>query len=624
MNTQQREAVEAPKGYVQIVAGPGTGKTFTLVERIVACLQSVKPEHCIVMTFTNAAAREIREKVAKREPERAKNIIFGTYHGVALLLLRRAGCTLGVADESDSRQVLKELGELKFGEALGKISRYRMGSSSSSGRTKTLAQKYERRLNALGLMDFDGILLQFLEHLRSSGPPQWVEAVFIDEFQDTCPTQLEIALELAKASGNLTVVGDPDQSIYSFRNANPLNFLLMRQKVVNSRVVKLETNYRSTGGILNQANEVIRGNPGREELCLRPVAKLNIPPQIVECNSVEEEARKVSRQVNALLALGVKPEEIAILARTLYGLRAIEMQLAIASVPVRICGGRRLAEKADVRAIIDFLRVAVDPGDSLAILRTLNVPKRGIGEATLKNIFGDDPMKNAHLDSIRDAAVSSNLRIKLDDYLAFIEGIDLLNLKEAIESIGNRTDAKDETIRILQMSFDQCIFDPNSELSQAAQFVGMWVLVAAEVSYSRSCVTLSTIHSAKGLEWPVVFAVNCSPSRYAVSSEDHADERRLLYVAITRAKFFLSMSFNGEQGKSPYIECDKYRKDFGVIDEKPLSLLLGRSLSPPSEMTAFTSVSDLVSQGKLTTQPPKRPATATAPTKKRMKQMKIA
>lgn len=624
MNAQQREAVEALGEYVQIVAGPGTGKTFTLVERIVSMLRrGANPEGCVVMTFTNAAAREIRTRVAAREPEKAKSIVFGTYHGVSLLLLRRSGCALGVADESDIRQILRDLGEINPDETYRKISKYRIGQITSAGSNlKALVHKYEARLAALRLMDFDEILLKFRDYLRDSGSPKWIEAVFVDEFQDTCPIQLDIALELANASGNLTVVGDPDQSIYSFRNANPLNFVLMRKKLPSCRVIKLETNYRSTSAILAKANKVIRSNPGHEELNLRSTIGHNIPPQFIECYSVEEEARKVSRQVNAMLAMGVKPKEIAVLSRNLFSLRPIEVQLSVSTVPVRVCGGRRLAEKADVRAIIDFLRVAVDPSDSLAILRTVNVPKRGIGVGSLKKCFGDDPMQDANLDRIKEVSVSGNLRSKLDDYLNFINNIELSNPKDAIKNIGTRTQAKESTIQLLQESYDQCIFDPESELSEAAQFVSMWTLAAADVRDSDACVTLSTIHSAKGLEWPVVFAVNCAPSRFAKSENDHADERRLLYVAITRAKFFLSISFNSLCGKSPYILTEKDRKDFAVIDEKALSESLGRPLSIISEKPVFTSVSDLVSQGKMTTESPKLSVDKLK--KKQPKQMKLA
>lgn len=605
MNLLQKQAAEAPNGYVQIVAGPGTGKTVTLIARVVELIErGINPRRICVLSFTRAAARELKLRVAERLGANC-DVIIGTFHSIAYRFCRRFGNgqPLGLLDDTEKREILGKLvaDSTQSKAAMRLISRAQVFGISLDSEMKRVYDQYTEITTSMGKVDYDGLLSLFYELLKQSTRPQdSLDAVLVDEFQDTSVLQLKIALSLASTCQNLTVVGDPDQSIYSFRNAEPKTFHLMCSMAEAVQQYCLESNYRSSQPILNAAHKVIMATEARyapQRKLKSECSPTKLPVRYCQSGSSALEAMNIAEHISHLVKSGVQPSEICVLSRHSASYRGLESELVLRNIKSKLVGGRQIAMSPEVRAIVDYLRVALDNGDRLAISRTLNYPSRKIGPQSARQVSsgaGNLPQ----MDLIRQRASDPRFR----EYIQFVDQItqvlgdnqDQASVEEAIRISASIIDAETAKVDELQHMVGQFASmiaedqDPEEDRSFAQQFVSLWALGADQKdSDAQSCVTLSTIHSAKGLEWPIVILVGASQDpiwRQAETEESKADaeheESRLLYVALTRAKYYLMIS-SPSMKFDPKLACNPKPGDLNFdinFDLEKLSLCLGRDL----------------------------------------------
>lgn len=619
MNDLQRKAAEAPAGYVQVLAGPGTGKTVTLVNRACELLKrGVDPSKLIIMSFTRAASQEIRERIARRidDPTITRKVVVGTFHSIAIRMIRKFTPAhekrVGIANDNEKDLVIgqiidefgwsvnlpafiserqnppKNLAALKKELAqLISVFQQEVSSDKYSNTPKlkelqTYHQKlhkfveaYLNRMRQLNRVDFDGLLVKFYEMLQSPLGPQicaQVDAILVDEFQDTSTLQLLSTLELSSACGNLTVVGDPDQSIYGFRNANPENFQIMVDILPSCHICYLEDNYRSEQPILDAALNVIRTQhrfASDRQLNARGRNGFGTPVQMLKCfdGSVLSSVEVVGKQIETLIQAGVKPSEICILSRTSSPFSAYETFFLSRNIPLRLVGGKKQLTEPKVMATICFIRICLDPNDSLAILQTLHYARPPPKSSSLGSY-----MKNGVL-TLRILEYANPPLKSFQDYLHTVKkfkGVFNTLLKKSIEGdfqIGDKHHLPGNTLKLLIEEicaftgaesrilldtvdqFEEVCRDEDSPLLESRssedillfieEYVKLWALGPSNaVSNGVSDeLTISTIHSAKGLEWPVVFVVGYGDSSLSMQS----DELRLFYVALTRAKSLLAL-----------------------------------------------------------------------------------
>lgn len=624
MNTLQKQAVEAPNGYVQIVAGPGTGKTKTLVARIVELIRrGIDPSRICVLSFTRAAAREVKLRVAQELQDEC-HIVIGTFHSISYRFYRRYGNgkPLGIVDEIEKREIIGKLvlDSTQTKDAVRKISRIQVFGNTFDEETQGIYEQYTEIIRSMNKVDYDGLLSLFHELLEQTTKPQdSLDAVFVDEFQDASVLQLKIALLLASECQNLTVVGDPDQSIYSFRNAEPKTFQLMCSMAEHVERYYLESNYRSTQSILDAAHRVIMAAESRyasDRKLISECSNAKIPVRFCLFKSHALEAMSIAEQISKLVKSGVYPNEICVLSRQCAGYRNLESELMLRNIKVKVVGGRQIATSKEARAIVDYIRVALDNGDRLAISRTLNYPARKIGKQTVEKVSSGSA-NLPHMDLIRKFSCDS----RFEQYIQIVDKItqvlgdeqDMASVEKVIEIISELVGAessKVEELRLMLGQFASMIaedHDPEEDRSFAQKFVSLLALGTDKMeSDPQNSITLSTIHSAKGLEWPVVFLVGASedPAWRSIetgniNADAEHEESRLLYVALTRAKHYLVISSPSEN-LNPKLVChpEEENFDFDVsLDIDKLSQCLGRKLVAASLQSTRKTASTKLGKG---------------------------
>jgi len=587
MNEEQRAAAEAPNGYVQIIAGPGTGKTVTMVGRILELVKrGIDPHRIAAMTFTRAAASELRERVINALGNQSKGIMIGTFHSLAMFLMRKYGemqrLNIRILSDHDAISICREIEPSISPRTLLKL--FKMVSQPperletellkfdklSEARIRDLEQRFRERRHALNFYDFDEILElfeDFLKRTHATTVSKDIDAVLVDEFQDTCLSQLRIAMYMASECGNMTVVGDPKQSIYAFRGAVPKIFDLMKEfEGVDVREMPLRVNYRSTQPILDVAQRVLlprqRGYKPVQGTNLKAVTSKasEVPVQIVRLKNGRSEASLIAEQIRKLLDIGVSAQDICVLSASSRAFMSFESAFMAKKIGIRMVGGRQLLRSGAITVFIDYIRVSLDGKDSLALKRTLNNPARGIGPKTMHELESHDSL---HVSKIRKLDVKG-----ICDYISQVDNIsDLLdkgskeNVRAAIEYIGANlfpNVAYGPLLTAVDIFADD--FDALSDsMTFAKYFVNLWALGpdTSEVDKTEeNRITCSTIHSAKGLEWPIVFVLGVDrPGFFAAPTEgeDSSNEeelRRLLFVALTRAKRFLTITLESNENDS--------------------------------------------------------------------------
>lgn len=618
LNDKQKEAVLATDGPCLVIAGAGSGKTKVLTHKIAYDIESgIKPWNILAITFTNKAANEMKERIEKLIGDAAKDLWMGTFHSICVRILRRYIDRIGyktdfvIFDTSDQKTLIKEcLKTLKVDDKIftdrGVLSEISNGKNemlepkaygvkyAGDFRKKTIAEIYElyqRRLRENNAIDFDDII-NFTIKILSENPDvldyytEKFKYILVDEYQDTNKAQFTLVSLLASKYGNVTAVGDNDQGIYSFRGADISNILNFERDFPGTRIIKLEQNYRCTGNILKAANAVIKHNENKYDKKLWTENEEGHLPCIYCGEDEYDEGRYIVEQINHLKTEEYyKNSDFTILYRMNAQSRAIEDILMREGIPYKVIGGLKFYERKEIKDIIAYLRLIHNSADNLSLKRIINEPKRGIGKTSIEQIQEiSDKTGNSMYEIIRNAQEYGLTRV-FSNSRDFIEQIEYLKskkdelkisdlIKETLNKTGytkaleNENSVEAETrIENLEEFLTVAIeFEEESADNTLAEFLEN-ITLSSDIDGMEDqddLVTLMTLHSAKGLEFPVVFLVGMEEGifpGYKTIGEPQAleEERRLFYVGITRAKQYL------------YLTCAKHRTIFGSTSYNQVS-----------------------------------------------------
>jgi DNA helicase-2/ATP-dependent DNA helicase PcrA len=595
LNPDQLDAVVHTTGPLLVVAGAGSGKTRVLTHRIAHLIaeHGVDPMRILAITFTNKAADEMRERVARLVGPVAKKMWVSTFHSACVRILRREAEHIGyrpsftIYDQADAQRltsyVIRDLAlDAKRFTPKGvhaQISQYKndlIFAAQARERAANIFERkiadvfteYQARLERAGAMDFDDLLTNTVRLFRSHPDvlqryQERFEHVLVDEYQDTNRAQNEIVLTIGALHRNVCVVGDSDQSIYRFRGADLRNILEFEEAFPDVTVIVLEQNYRSTQTILDAANAVIDNNPGRKPKQLW--TDQGEGPRIVRYHADDEgdEARWVARTLTDLHETeGYRWGDMAIFYRTNAQSRIVEEALMRAGTPYKVVGGTRFYDRREVKDALAYLRAVVNPTDEVSVKRVLNVPKRGIGDSSVAKLDSWATAEGAtFVDALRhadEAGVGSVAARGIDAFLALIDELTVrlsegpaALLQAALESSGylGELEAEHTVESAGRLENLGELVGSARDIADVAEFLEQVALVADadEVDGDDSRVILMTLHTAKGLEYPVVFVIGAEegifPHLRALTEPDELEEeRRLAYVGITRARQRLFIS----------------------------------------------------------------------------------
>lgn len=603
LNPQQAEAVINTEGPMLIMAGAGSGKTKVLTCRVANLLQKgVRPYRILAITFTNKAAAEMRERVNNMSGPAAKDVWLFTFHAFCARFLRMEidklpgyGGNFAIYDTADSqnliKQILKEmnLDDKRFQPSgiLSRISNAKNALQDAAAfarqagdfyeqKVADIYSRYEQKLQLNNALDFDDLLMLSIKLLKENKEVREkyqdrFDYLLVDEYQDTNHAQYLLTKFLAAKHRNICVVGDADQSIYGWRGADIQNILDFEKDYPDAKVIKLEQNYRSTQIILDAANAVIENNTGRKPKNLWTENKSGADIIYFQAVDERDEARFVIEQLQNLQRTeNKKLGDMAILYRTNTQSRIFEEMLIKSGISYNMVGGLKFYERKEIKDIIAYLRVIFNPADSLSLLRIINVPKRGIGDASLAKIQAYAAANNVSLfEAVSNAAaidgLSSRFVSKLDDLAGII--FELMNLANeapvedlidrVLRDTGYLEELENERTPQAQSRIDNLHelisvaqeFAASEEENNLENFLAHVALVSDidDTELGEDAITLMTLHSSKGLEFPVVFLVGMEEglfphARTLMDETEIEEERRLCYVGITRAKEKLFLS----------------------------------------------------------------------------------
>lgn len=598
MNNMQQQAVFCTEGPLLILAGAGSGKTTVLVNRIAYILQSelCKPWQILAITFTNKAAGELKERICNAVPEGGSDIWAATFHSTCARILRRYGDRIGftshftVYGTDDQKKLVKDiLKQLNYDEKMLPVKRVineiskakdkmltpqemlkRAGYDNLKQSVAKVYEIYQSRLKTADAMDFDDMLCKTVELFQNC--PDILEFyqnqfkyIMVDEYQDTNKVQYKFVSMLAAKYGNICVVGDDDQSIYKFRGATIENILSFENTFKGAKMIRLEQNYRSTQNILNAANGVISNNTMRKGKTLWTENAVGDKIEVHTSDSERDEAQFIAKTILDGVADGRKFSDFAILYRMNAQSNSIEQALSRSGIPHRVIGGRRFYDREEIRDMVAYLQVINNPHDDVRLGRIINVPKRGIGATTLEKASEIAAGLGESIYSvIKDADVYPQLSraaTKLKSFVALIDGLmeaersgdyslaELYNLilehtdyEKYLKTEKDNPDVRIENIEELSSNIIKFEEDYAEEasLSNFLEEISLQTDIDNYDAETDSSVMM-TLHSAKGLEFPVVFIAGLEegvfPSIATMMNPDELnEERRLAYVGITRAK----------------------------------------------------------------------------------------
>lgn len=635
LNPPQRQAVLHETGPLLVLAGAGSGKTRVIIHRIARLIETgYAPERILGVTFTNKAATEMRERLKGLVGRTAHRVHLSTFHSLGLSILREeyeaAGLSAGfsIYDTGDQMGLIRELLR-QTRVADRRLDAYKILECILAAKRKRLAEvefdtgddyelaafdlypRYVEQMRAYNAVDFDDLLLRAMTALENqSVRARWsqrYDQLLVDEYQDTSPDQLELLQVLAARHNNICVVGDDDQAIYAWRGAAVDNILSFGKQFPGTREIILDQNYRSTSNILASANAVIKNNAARKEKVLWSALGEGESVQIVACGTPEDEAEFVVEQIGKLVYEGVKHDHIAILYRANIQSQIFEETLALEHIPFRVVGGQSFFDRKEVRDAVAFLQVAQNPYDEIALRRIINVPPRGIGATSVERLvqYGEStgkglwhamqhggpnidlpPSARAGVQSFVDTfgpiaaelkkAGRGNLAItaqRLFDALGLKQSI--LDADESPKVLAKRLENLAHVTQALERF--EGYTEATGNLLQEFLRVSALTRNDSEVEdeeAKKGKVTLMTLHSAKGLEFPYVFLVGVEeellPHKRTIEMGlDFGEERRLCYVGMTRARKQLWMSHT------------KTRMRYGKLEPRTPSRFLDELPEPP-------------------------------------------
>lgn len=619
LNDRQKEAVISTEGPCLVIAGAGSGKTKVLTHKIAYLISEkyVKPWNIIAITFTNKAANEMKERIQKIIGDAANDLWMGTFHSICVKILRKYIDRIGfdhsflIFDTSDQKTLIKEcLKDLKVDDKL--FTDRAVLSEISNGKNEMLEPKdykikyagdfrretigniyelYQQRLKENNALDFDDIINYTIKILTEN--PDVLEYytekfkyVLVDEYQDTNKAQFMLVSILASKYGNITVVGDNDQGIYSFRGADITNILNFEKDFPGTKIIKLEQNYRCTGNILKAANAVIKHNENKYEKKLWTANDEGELPSIYQSEDEYDEASYVVKQINHLKTEEYyKYSDFVVLYRMNSQSRAIEDILRREDIPYKIVGGLKFYERKEIKDIIAYLRLIYNTSDNISLKRIINEPKRGIGKTSLDNIQQISEQNGISMyEVIKNAEQFGLNRVKAnaDDFINLIEELRTKQNELSISELIKETLNKSGYTKALELENS---VEAEARIQNLEEFLTVAIEFEEEfadntlgeflenitlssdidnVEDAENSVTLMTLHSAKGLEFPTVFLVGLEEGifpGYKSIGEENAlqEERRLFYVGITRAKEHL------------FLTCAKRRTIFGSTSYNAIS-----------------------------------------------------
>ncbi|WP_195986817.1 DNA helicase PcrA [Clostridium sp. D53t1_180928_C8] len=620
LNKEQYEGAVTVEGPVLILAGAGSGKTRVLTHRMAHMIEDLNifPYKILAITFTNKAAKEMQERVHTLIGDKANDMWISTFHSTCVRILRREIEKLGykknftIYDSTDQKTLIKECikilnindKEITEQEIMGKISKAKDNMQSadsyyreheSNFREKKIAEvyaMYQKRLKENNALDFDDLICKTVELFKKD--PETLDFyqrkfqyIMVDEYQDTNGAQYELVTLLAAKHRNICVVGDDDQCIYEWRGADIKNILGFEKDYPEAKVIKLEQNYRSKGNILNAANVVIVNNSTRKSKVLRTEQDAGSKIKIYRAYSDGDEGTFVANQIEKIKKEQNKQyKDFAILYRTNAQSRIFEESLRRAAIAYKIVGGTKFYDRKEIKDMLSYLKVLVNPSDSIALRRIINVPKRGIGDATIQKVL--DFAENYELplwDALSEVRTIPTLTARncagIEKFMELMENLMMLSetvpVSHLIETIledtgyikeleaSKQIEDKSRIENLKELVSDAVDFEKNYEREKAAGSSEFDINKTQLEAYlekvslvqdtdkledeedENGTVVLMTIHSAKGLEFPVVFMVGMEngifPGQSSFNSDSEMEEsRRLCYVGITRAKETLFMT----------------------------------------------------------------------------------
>ncbi|RKZ04625.1 MAG: ATP-dependent DNA helicase PcrA [Candidatus Hydrothermota bacterium] len=588
LNDEQRKAVTTTEGPVLVIAGAGSGKTRVLTHRIAYLIgvKGVFPARILAVTFTNKAANEMKERIISLLSEEPRDLWMGTFHSICVRILRKHADKIGysrnfvIYDRGDQESLVKQIARdfrdlaERPGSLVNRISRMKTGLSQElDERILRIYERYQQELKRCDAMDFDDLLLKVLELFESHREVRDFYAerfkyIHVDEYQDTNRIQYMLLRHLASHHRNLFVVGDDDQSIYAFRGADIRNILEFERDFPGATVIRLEKNYRSTRKILQAASTLISHNIHRKGKTLWTDNPEGEKIPIYETWDEREEAERVA---DLIYSSSKPPSDFLVLYRTNAQSRALEEALRKYGIPYTLVGGIKFYERKEIKDLLAYLRVILNPRDDVSLTRIINVPPRGIGKTSLER-FQELASRNglSLYEAFRYSAEIPGLRrttrSNLEEFLALIdefrEKLGELDAYEILSEVINRTDYMDyisstgqrwevesrlENIQELLGSVAEFVSE-NEDGSLAAYLNSVSLKTEIDDWNPGGAVTLMTVHNAKGLEFPVVIITGLEETVFPHfnslgSHEEIEEERRLLHVAITRAKEKVYMTF---------------------------------------------------------------------------------
>jgi len=624
LNPSQLEAVQTTGGPILIFAGAGSGKTRVLTHKIAYLIQEIglPPENILAVTFTNKAAQEMNERVMSLVKVNTAKMSIGTFHSICAGILRKNIHHLGytnsftIYDSSDSKTLVKNvIKDMNLDSKQFEASSYQYMISSKKNsllspndvaesaegyvdeKLADIYTNYQNELEKNNALDFDDLLVlpiklfkekpEVLDYYR-----QKYKYILVDEYQDTNSPQFQFINLLSLIHRDIFVVGDDDQSIYGWRGADVRNILDFSKKYPDSKIIKLEQNYRSTGNILEAAYSVVSKNKSRAEKKLWTENPKGSKIKLVECYDDRQEASKVLELIHDSK---FSKSEIVILYRTNAQSRVIEDALRRNAVPYQIVGGVKFYERKEIKDILAYLRIIVNPDDNLSLNRIINFPPRGIGKTSIdkiNNYLNENNLSYFNL-VVEELPIGSKQKNELNNFLNFIKKINSSKDRPAIEillDIVNEIDLKNyylnqpnvenhekwKNVEELITSIEE--YSEQNQDKNLSNFLEEVSLLTDLDKHNRDydSITLMTIHSAKGLEYPLVFIVGLEEGLFPITSygsleNDIDEERRLFYVGSTRAMKELVLSYANKRMKYGYEVILSVKSRF--IDEIPIELL---------------------------------------------------
>lgn len=630
LNDAQSEAVKYTKGPLLVLAGAGSGKTRVITHKIAYLIKErgIQAKHITAITFTNKAAKEMKERSINLISGLNRGLTICTFHALGLKILREEASSLGykptfsILDSSDSGKIISDImvttdknliRSFQHQISLWKNSFYSPEHVISNAKEETdlvlakVYQQYEDTLKTYQAVDFDDLIKLPVELFKVSLAilHKWqlkIRYLLVDEYQDTNVCQYQLIKLLVGSQGQLTVVGDDDQSIYAWRGADSENIRLLNDDYPDLQIIKLEQNYRSTATILTAANQLIKNNPKVFEKKLWSEIGPGSAIRIVSCLNEEVEAEAVVRRIAMnQLNLQNKFSEYAILYRSNFQSRVLEEKLRNYKIPYTITGGQSFFDKAEIKDIMSYLRLVINEDDDSAFIRAVTTPRRGVGQTTIDKLSNYAHMRQISLfEALFEEGFAHECnQVQLAELINFGNFINDLQFRQSRESAG---ELLNDLLRVIKyesylyeneetkaaekrygnvLNFVEWLSkkgdNDNKTLPELVQTVALINMLEGKSEEEADAVKLTTLHASKGLEYPYVFLISCEegilPHQESIINDTIEEERRLMYVGITRAMNELTISYCEQRRKASGLELrerSRFLEEIGthnIVDE---------------------------------------------------------